>query len=328
MPKIISTIFICLALCSSLLGQGYIGYFSKTTTAEVQIVAGNHPEALGLYKEAFGTYEKSFSKDLHNAAVCAILNGEYPIAFQYLDSLIQQGIALKYFKSHPGLKPLRKTKQWKPWLASYPAKHHAFELRQRSADRKQLDEMERLDQEFRQKPGSYAVWRDTIKKIDTLNIQNFRKIVATSGYPSDREIGIKTPCDLPNHYVVLRHYYQNKRYDLSDVLYQAMVEGDLEPQFFSELEDKRYGNMRYSTLLYLKSRKWFVDLSSKFSDETIQVIDSNRTSIGLESLADYKEKVKFQVKNKLFCFKTYEGLAISYGMPLEKLGKPKRFSEL
>lgn len=312
----------------SLVAQGYLGYFSKTTAAEVQIVAGNLQAALSLYGEAFSTYAKHFSKDLHNAAVCATLEEDYTTAFRYLDSLIQHGVELKYFKTHAGLLPLRKTKQWKLWVSTYPAKHDAFELRQRAADRRQLDDMERLDQEFRRKPGSYAVWNDTIRQTDSLNILNFRKIVASAGYPSDRAIGIETPCGLPDHYVVLRHYYQDKWYDLTDLLYQAVIDGNLEPQIYSELEDKKYGNARYSTLIYLNSGKWYVDLSSQLSNEAISRIDSSRISIGLESLKDYKGKVKFQLRNKVFCFKAYEGVAISTRMSLERFGKRERLGEL
>ena len=66
-------------------------YHPIINEAELAIVDTNYHEALQFYNEAFANVNKPFAKDYYNAAICATLIGKMPIAFDFLEKIVEKG---------------------------------------------------------------------------------------------------------------------------------------------------------------------------------------------------------------------------------------------
>lgn len=102
--------------------SGFISYAQTDFTriyhpiineAELAIVDTSYYEALEFYKEAFANVEKPFAKDYYNAAICATLIDKMPLAFDFLEKIVEKGYQVKNFRKDNFFKTVADTcKQW------------------------------------------------------------------------------------------------------------------------------------------------------------------------------------------------------------------------
>jgi len=88
-------------------------YHPIVNEAELAIVDTDYYEALQFYNEAFANVEKPFAKDYYNAAICATLIGKMPMAFDYLEKIVEKGYVVSQFRKDAFFKNVADTcKQW------------------------------------------------------------------------------------------------------------------------------------------------------------------------------------------------------------------------
>lgn len=88
-------------------------YHPIINEAELAIVDTDYHEALQFYNAAFANVEKPFAKDYYNAAICATLTGKMPVAFDYLEKIVEKGYVVSQFRKDAFFKNVADTcKQW------------------------------------------------------------------------------------------------------------------------------------------------------------------------------------------------------------------------
>ena len=288
--------------------QDYIQYNRLICEAENKIVESNYQIGLENYLKAFKIVEIPFAKDYYNATLCAAMLGEDSISLIFVEKLMKKGISIKNIKSK-SLKTLYKTKRWKELkkknneYLEQAKKHQNIELR------KELEKLLQNDQDIRKQKYAYPM-SDTIAYIDSLNMIEMKSILVEYDYPDENLIGIKHPhSSYSPQYVVIRHYYQSKHYDLTEILYKSVIEGKLSPRVFAELEDKKSQWLgkgdKYGTVgIYVI--KGHID-KKDYPTKVVDKYNTNRKKIGLESWADYLKKIEFQESQKEFDFGIVEG---------------------
>ncbi|MEI7596236.1 MAG: hypothetical protein WCK02_10850 [Bacteroidota bacterium] len=298
-------------LSSALYSQNYLRYYKNTNKAEVKIVEAQYDSALFYYDKAFASVDIKYIKDLYNAAICASYTGKTSIGIQYITTILSKGISYKLIKNR-AFSPLKTDKSWsimmknRKMLVEKGRRNWNYKLKA------ELDSIYKLDQKFRKKAGSYKVYRDTINALDNVNMRIMNGIISEFGYPDENIIGIKRLIDMymPDYYIIIRHYYQKKGYDLSDVLLKEVEKGHLHPRVFAELEDKKnnwlFKDDKYGTVVFMKTNGVIKEVNR--SNEQLLKYNINRELIGLESYEDYKRKVEFSEKKTPFCFCISEGI--------------------
>lgn len=284
--------------------QNYFEYQTVITEAELQITEGNINKAIRLYDSAFSLVPDHFSKDYNNIALCHMKMKHYPTAVNYCLKMVSIGVEPSFFLRRKAYNKLRNTPEWKRFTDSSAIYHQRFLDSSLYFLNDRLNQLVDMDQKYRKKPGSYNVWRDTIAYLDSLIMLEIKHLYKQYGYLGDRQLG-GVPDGHLNYYVIIRHHYQNKKYDLSEFLYQAVKNGLMEPQIFAELEDKRYGNRKYGTVVYFVNKnKWY---ELPLAQPEIEKMDQNRKEIGIGTVEQYKRIVKYSKNNNGFIFQTFEG---------------------
>jgi hypothetical protein len=169
-----------------------------------------------------------------------------------------------------------------------------------------------IDQQIR--VGGSEPYRLRGKEIllrDSLNNVKLMQLIDSNGFPDESMIGLPSNIrGCPKYYIILRHRYQNKNFDLSEILYRAVTNGELLPEIFAELEDKKWSTLfrkpKYlSTLYYVVEGKWKEIPHTK---SFIREINTNRDKIGLDDIETFRRKVKYETKNRLFIFFRHEAI--------------------
>ncbi|GAO27584.1 hypothetical protein [Geofilum rubicundum] len=104
-----------------LLSENYIKYHRSVFEAEKHIVSKDYQQAMAIYEEVLSNFSHLFFKDLHNAAVCAIMCDEYQRAYQLMKQLVLQGYELKDFDNHAFDLLKENTFLWGIFADEYPS---------------------------------------------------------------------------------------------------------------------------------------------------------------------------------------------------------------
>lgn len=291
-------------------------YYPRVHRAEMAIVAADYAEALQLYWAAFNAVGGGFARDYHNAALCAEMSGKPAVALVFFEKMALAGATMEYFK-RPAFASVHQSSLWQSFENSYPALHSRHLAESDLDYRRELTYMADLDQEFRAKEGSYAVYGDTIRHIDSLNILRWQKLTAAKGFPSERLIGADFPGP-PVYHIILHHHAQHlsdgTKYtgwpDLGPQIIQAAQSGQLDPvdaAFWLELENNpayRYGAFGIINLRVTGSDKnrYYLDLPPDHA-----ATDQQRALIGLEPVDEYVVKCKFKLKHPETPFRLNSG---------------------
>lgn len=291
-------------------------YYPAINRAEMAVVAENYADALREYQSAFAAVPNGFARDYHNAALCALYANQPGPAFGFFEKMADKGVTMEYF-SKPVFAPLHAAPGWENFQRTYDRFHQRHLATTDLAYRRELTEMADQDQLFRAMEGSYAVYGDTIRAIDSLNIQRFLHLLAVKGFPSEERIG----ADFPGEQIfgiVLHHHAQHlsqpAKYpgwpDLAPDLVAAAQTGDIEPRqaaFFLEMQNEpgyRFGAFGLIGLVIdgAKQPEWYLDLPADR-----ETTDQMRAALGLEPLADYQAKCVFRLRHPETPFRLDDG---------------------
>jgi hypothetical protein len=323
MKCILSFILFLLLTNLTASNSDYLAYYKVDNKAQIQLVNGNYDSAVVYYDSAFALSEPLI-KDLYNAAICCQITGDYYKGASWLYQLANKGVKKKVI-TKSCFKKLRKEKYWKENVGNKLDSiiTNAIHLRNIVYQNK-VDSLYSLDQKYRKKAGSYKVYGDTIAFLDSLNMKGLINLINRYGYPGEKTLGKDTPSKMNNAYIIIRHHYQNKK-DISKLLYQALLNGNISPYMYAELEDKKSSwnnSVKYGSLVFLKyqwgiNKKLLIELN--YSEKQLKEIEKERAKIGLPDNKNFKKMIlkRYKLKRK-FIFNYYEGLVFINAKPSKK----------
>jgi hypothetical protein len=296
-------------------------YYELINQAELSIADSAIDNALLTYKNAFQILKKPKTKDLYNATLCASLTNN-PIAFDYLEKLILKGYTLDSLGKQKIIAKLISKPQWKKLNLRYPELHKQWLSKINIPLRDSLKALLVRDQSFRILKGSYAIYGDTIKKIDKENNAKLLKIIAKYGYPDDDLVGDNEITQPFGFDIVIWHQTQtNFIYNYTNILKTAVKQGKLDPMRAARLLENHLGDGRYCLQIFFRCicqkgcSKEIEDriketlFSDIFKDSEIEKFNRERKNIGLDKLSDYIKKTKFDIKDHNFML-NYESAGI------------------
>ncbi|SIT95025.1 hypothetical protein [Pontibacter indicus] len=312
-------------------------YHPLINKAERLIMAKDHEGALQVYQQAFSEVPHGFARDYYNAAVCAALTGHEKQGINYLEKLVAKGVSLEYLEQQEALDTLRAHKSWKKFVRKYPKRRKAFRENTNIDLRADLDELWARDQYFRQAKGGLRVHADTIRKIEADNVKKLLAWISKHGYPGEELIGVPDTLEqLPRFSIVIqRQTTARNGFDFKTVLTQAVQEGKLDPHAAAYLMDQQQGKNLYRSKVLArvicnkpedcKDDEEFGDLSSRYliqrvSEEEEAKANELRQELGLEPVADYREKMRYAMKDDRFKL-GYDWAVTNYKVPSKEAAK-------
>lgn len=286
--------------CSSLLGQigDYLNYQSKINQAELNLIRGNKIEALNNYYLVLSTSEGNFCKDVYNALLLSSELSKKDTFFILLELLLPKNLDNSYINKQ--FAEFHKYPEWNKFLT---------ENRDQSNINKPLkekiDSLGSIDQKFRVKKGSYKVYRDTISKIDSLNMEFLYELIALNQFPGENEIGIKNFLGWQGYDIVFHHYTQSTSLDktkdkITPLLINLVLQGKLLPNKASHWLEMQNGEFTAGVFDVLnfnvngKETSYFVP---KYENRKYILINEYRKMLGMETLDEYYEKFLFKTSN-------------------------------
>lgn len=308
-------------------------YYPVINEAEVNILNQNYADALIAYKQAFASVPSPFARDYFNAAVSALQVEDEKLAFDYLEKLALKGVSLKYLQKQEAFEDVQNAKRWKKFVKKYPKYRKKYKKAVNVDLRADLDELYARDQYFRQAKGGYRVYGDTLKQIEDANVKRFLKWVEQYGYPGEALIGVADSLEqLPRFYIVIERQTKARNgYDFTDLILEAVQQGNLAPQTAAFLLDKQAGSNLYGSKAFVKlncsncdensilnrSKQYFVKAKS---EQELDQINKRRESLGLDAVEDYLMKVIFEMENSKFKLATDWAIA-NYYVPSQEAAK-------
>ncbi len=289
-------------------------YHPAIHQAELSITDQDYAAALNAYQYAFAAVPTAFARDYYNAALCALLLNDEKQTYHYLAKLVEKGVSLDYLQRQPLLDSLADTRSWKKFKRKYKKQRRAYQRRVNLDLRADLDELYARDQYFRRAPGGLRVYGDTLRKIETANVQQLLTWVAQYGYPGEDLIGVADTLEqLPRFTIVIQRQTKARNgYDFFPVLRKAVQQGLLAPQAAAYLLEQQAGSSVYGTKAFLrincnacqndKDKPEHLGrlLIENRSEAELERIDAQRAALGLEPLDAYREKVRYSRKDERF----------------------------
>lgn len=281
-------------------------YYPSVNRAEMAIVANDYAGALWHYQTAFAAVPNGFARDYHNAALCAIRSNNQPIAFEFFKKMMLKGMDESHFQDTI-FAAVHYTHEWNLFRVSWTSLIWQYQVNSDQELLLELRDLAARDQEFRLKEGSYAVYRDTIRRIDSLNVLRFQQILAVKGFPSEDMIGTSFPRPAP-YEIVLHHHAQHlsepDKYagwpDLAPDLISAAKNGHLEPAraaFWLALQnDPKYQLGAFGLIQFridgVLQPGYYLEKINRPDD-----VEEARRAMGLEPFQDYYDKCRYRIQH-------------------------------
>ena len=319
--------FVFSALMAAAQGVNYLTtYHPAINKAEMAIIESDYLKALQQYEIAFKAVPRPFMKDYYNASLCATLTGNADACYFYLLKVADKGLSLDFVKDEFAFAAIQKDPSWRSFELKYLAAKRSAEARFNKRVWIDLDFMTRLDAKYRK--GNLILNSDSVKVIDQGNALRLEKLIERVGFPDEELIGLGTggfPIIQYPFYSVLRHQTGNyMTVNFSNSILNAVRLGKINPHiavnilgtitgadtFFSRhvfkisTEDAR---SVASQPFAFKLDKW-VYRELLPADEA--EFDALRKGNGMETLAEYRQKIKFSLRDErfLFPYKVFAGV--------------------
>lgn len=316
-----------MSLCATNPLKDYRTYYEDINRAELFIVKYNFESALKIYRSVFSNYKNHDTKDLYNASICAIRSHDYDFASSCMQELVSLGYSMNEFQkqsfdSLPNFYKNLLSSKYDSLNKVYKSK---FDLQLKNL----LDSIDDQEQVFfKQKPlfsyDSLVLEHAKILKM-TLEKKNLPEVPMFEGH-------MKIPGALFRHHFGVMNKYRylspsdplyNKldftKYSLRDLLLKAVMNGELSPQIYSFLIeynelDKNKTTGKVTVNIDLDKRNVSLILPAK---DQIEIINRNRSKIGLESFEDAAIKnIGVDVLLNNYPFEEHLALAKKFGLNL------------
>ncbi len=281
-------------------------YFAYTNKAELQIVDSNYASAISFYDSAFSNLRVPLSQDMYNYAICAALNKKYEVTYEAIKFLIERGCDSTLFFRNRVFDDFKKQEQKR-----IHANYSAFISNRRkyvdSAIIKDILKMKDADQYYFRKRLSNlsnVSFMDSLQKNDDSITNRLKNYFSRFQYLHEGIIGgveFSKPTGSPIFYVIVRHHYQNNKYDLTPILKKALEAGYIKPELYASWVGLEFQGvpgfgfegsiMETQDSLYILK---FPGIKSK--------IEENRKKIGLCTLEEQLKKTLFSKYQNLHVF--------------------------
>jgi hypothetical protein len=287
-----------LVVISSSYGQikNFRHYQETINSAELNLVAGNQLQALNIYYNLLTTSDGNFAKDIYNALMLAKDLKRLDTLFTLLDLVKAKNFDNEYINGLPEFSDLHNNPKWKSFMSTNNKIIYID-----TALRSKINNLYTRDQFFRRKEGSYKIYGDTIKKIDSLNIEYLLSLITLRGLPGEKEIGAEDFTGGHGYDIVLHHYCQRRSQDkklinLTAFLVNQVLDGRIEPNRCAHIIEMQQGEFNagdFDVHQFRFNNKYSQILVPDYSWQKRAMIEEYRKWICLEPLNDYYKKVLF-----------------------------------
>ncbi|GEM_PF-1945684 len=257
-------------------------YYQTINRAELSIVRDDYKSASQNYATAFKHYGGiRFAKDLMNAFYAALFAGDTSSSIYYLDSLafygFHKGRPIKYFQNNKILE--------NSLAKRYDSIQSAGKASLDWVMIKACDSFLHVDQAIRkQYVDKSEMGINEFRRLDSLNFYGFLDYIDKHGFPAFNKIGFSSmssasPIQTNVFYLLLWHqrstiFPDSVEHKIRDLIYQ----GQLLPY--------DYATCRFSSYDYYG----FIPTAA-LPVSAIERINSNRSKIYMETVAEFKEKM-------------------------------------
>lgn len=180
-------------------------YQETINSAELNLIAGNQLKALNIYYDLLTTSDGNFVKDIYNSLILAKELKRFDTLFILLDLVKAKNFDNEYLNGLPEFSDLHDNAKWKSFINTNNKLIYID-----TALRRKINNLLTRDQFFRLKEGSYKIYGDTIKKIDSINIEYILSLIISRGLPGEKEIGAEDFTGGQGYDIVLHHYGQSR----------------------------------------------------------------------------------------------------------------------
>ncbi|AFK02819.1 hypothetical protein Emtol_1674 [Emticicia oligotrophica DSM 17448] len=301
-------------------------YHPIINKAELAIIDGKYKDAFENYEKAFATVPRAFMKDYFNAAVCATYLGDATNTYKYLLEVANKGISLDFIKDEAAFTSIQQDPNWRNFEKSFLAKKREFDQKINRSLQDKLAKIVERDKSYRVRDAQ--AFADSIVKIDRQNATELDYIFDKYGFPGEDQIGCGEGgmpiIQYPFYTVIRRQTSDNQTINFSNHLLNAAQGGRITPHSASHIMATINGNdiflarhvfkimsdepeMIQGKAFSAKLNKW-VFRQIDAADE--QRINEMRLQNGMETLADYRKKIIFSLKDNrfLFPYRSYVGI--------------------
>lgn len=297
----VTIIFICFSTSIFSQIKDFRHYQESINKAELHLVSDNKIQALNTYYDLLTTSDGNFSKDIYNSLLLAKELNRLDTLFIILDLAKFKNFDNDYLNGLEEFSDLHKNVKWQEFINSNNNVIYVD-----TSLRNRMNALHTRDQFFRKKEGSYEVYGDTIRKIDSINMDYLFSLVSNAGLPGEKEIGANDFWGGQGYDIVIHHYMQNrsknrKLINITPILVNQVLEGRIHPNKCALWLELQGGE--FTAGVFEVSRVSFEDKISRYyyppySKEKKLIIDEYRKWICLEPIEDYYKKVLFVTNNE------------------------------
>lgn len=275
-------------------------YQTVINKAELAYIDGNKTDALHLYYDLLQSSNGNFCKDIFNGLIVSAELNEKDKFFEILQLLFVKGIPNDLLNETTEFEKYKTDRRWQEFLAQ----NSKYECPNPSLKSK-IDSLEITDQYFRIKEGSYKVYRDTINKIDSMNILFLFSLVETNSFPSEDEIGVKNWFGGQGFDIVFHHYTQStslqkSKPKITPIIVNLVRQGKIAPNRACRWLEMQNGEFTagvfdiFNCIVNGRRTNFFYP---SYTYQRKVLIDEYRKWIYAEPIEDYYKKIAFKIKN-------------------------------
>jgi hypothetical protein len=286
-------------------------YQKIINNAELNAIKGSKQEALDIYYNLLIKSEGNFSKDIYNALILANHLEKFDTFYTLLELVKKKNFDNEYLLGLSEFSNLHANRKWKKFINSNNKVIYIDTLL-----RQKIEDLAYRDQYFRNKEGSYQVYGDTIRKIDSLNMAFLLPLIAKNGLPGEKEIGARNFNGWQGYDIVIRHYCQVYSQSesqrsrsksaakkdlivLTPILIEQIKKGRVLPNKFTdniELQNDGFKSGNRDIGRYSYNNNYSDYFIPKYDKYDKVLIAQSRKSVYLEPLEDYYKKVIYVIK--------------------------------
>ncbi len=298
-------LLICCMLCGvcpaiAQLPPQIANYHNLIDRAEISIVDSAYERALTQYDSAFAALKSPYASDFYNALQCALILKKDKKTLDYANKLVEKGFTMAFFQYKFCFTRFRQQQEFLNFIENYPQHHAIYQKKVNWELRARLDKMFTRDQFLRKQDPAYKIFKDSIHILDKKNLAEMKTIIKKYGFPNEDLIGIKYEMDtiimlanLP-YDIVLRHFYQNKWYDLTPILLAEVEKGRMHPRNYAAHQTIQLGYEKkkgYGNEPFIEFDDMIVQ--EDFAPDAMQTIQTNREKLNLCSYAHFVKKMAY-----------------------------------
>ena len=306
MKKLILILFIFINIPIFAQIANFKNYQQAINKAELYLVENKKQEALHIYFETLKNSKGNFCKDIYNALLLANELNENKMFFKLLNLLKSKGLENDYIVGLEEFKNLHNEKKWKQFLSE-----NQNQVVINKKFRADIDSLYQKDQYFRRFKDAYKIYGDTIKKIDSINMDYIFDLIAKNNFPGEVEIGVSSfltknsQLGTQGYDIVFHHYTQTcsinkKLVKITPILVNLVLKGKIRPNKCAHWIEMQGGDFKagiFDIARFSVNGKKTPFYIPNYSNKQKIIIDEYRKWLCLEPIEDYYKKFMFKINH-------------------------------